>query len=80
MAYRLRLLLCGFGGFLIVVGGIIAIPGPGPGWLIILLGLWVLAGELFFLDHFIDSVEVKLGRLARCAVGIWTVSSALMKS
>jgi hypothetical protein len=70
---------CSFGGFLIVIGGVIAVPGPGPGWLIILLGLWMLAGELLFFARFMDKVEVKLRRLARRVVGIWTISSALVK-
>ena len=72
-------IFCVFGGSLIVVGGIIAVPGPGPGWLIILLGLWMLAGELLFFARFMDKVEVKLRRLARRVVGIWTISSALVK-
>ena len=76
---RLQVILCVFGGFLIVVGGIIAVPGPGPGWLIILLGLWMLAGELLFFARSKDKVEVKLRRLARRVAGIWTVSSALVK-
>jgi hypothetical protein len=78
--YRLRVrIFCVFGGSLIVVGGIIAVPGPGPGWLIILLGSWMLAGELLFFARFIDRVEVNLRRLARRVVGIWTTSSALVK-
>lgn len=77
--YRLQVILCIFGGFLLVVGGVIAVPGPGPGWLIILLGLWMLAGELLFLARFMDRVEVRLSKLLRCVIGIWTTSSALVK-
>ncbi len=77
--YRLQVILCIFGGFLLVVGGVIAVPGPGPGWLIILLGLWMLAGELLFLARIMDRVEVRLGKLIRCVIGIWTTSSALVK-
>ncbi len=78
--YRLRVrIFCVFGGFLLVVGGIIAVPGPGPGWLIILLGSWMLAGELLFFARFMDMGEVNLRRLARRVVGIWTTSSALVK-
>lgn len=77
--YRLQVILCIFGGFLIVVGGVIAVPGPGPGWLIVLLGLWTLTGELLFFARFMDRVEVKLRRLARRVVGIWTLSYALVK-
>jgi uncharacterized protein (TIGR02611 family) len=77
--YHLQMILCIFGGFLIVVGGIIAVPGPGPGWLIILLGLWMLTGELLFFARFMDRVEVRLRKLARRLIGIWTISSALAK-
>jgi hypothetical protein len=77
--YRLQVIFCIFGGFLVVVGGIIAVPGPGPGWLIILLGSWMLAGELLFVARFMDRVEVKLSRLARRVVGTWRISSALVK-
>ncbi len=77
--HRLRVILCIFGGFLVVAGGIVAVPGPGPGWLIILLGLWMVAGESLFFARFMDRAEVKLSRLARRVVGIWTVSSALAR-
>ena len=78
--YRLQVrIFYVFGGSLIVVGGIIAVPGPGPGWLIILLGSWMLAGESLFFARFMDRVEVNLRRLARRVVGIWTTSSALVK-
>ena len=32
-------------GVMVVGGGLVAVPGPGPGWLIILLGLVMIAGE-----------------------------------
>ncbi len=39
-------------GTLVVLVGIIAVPGPGPGWLIILLGLGILANfELPFFSR-----------------------------
>ena len=66
-------------GFLVVVGGIIAIAGPCTGWLIILLGLWMLAGEVLFFACFADRVEVKLKRLRRGVVGIWTILFTLSK-
>ena len=78
--YRLRVrIFYVFGGSLIVIGGVIAVPGPGPGWLIILLGSWMLAGESLFLARFMDRGEVRLRRLARRVVGIWATSSALVK-
>lgn len=32
-------------GSLVIVGGVIAIPLPGPGWLIVIAGLAILASE-----------------------------------
>jgi uncharacterized protein (TIGR02611 family) len=82
-AYRSRSYLRGlFGiawGLLVVVGGVIAVPAPGPGWLIILLGLGVIAGESLFFARSLDRVEVILRRLARLVVGVWTTSTTLVK-
>ena len=75
----LRVLLRIFWGLLVVVGGIIAVPGPGPGWLIILLGLGVIAGESLFFARSIDRVEVSLRWLVRLVVGVWTTSPTLVK-
>ncbi len=66
-------------GLLVVVVGIIAVPGPGPGWLIILLGLGVIAGESLSFARSIDRVEVRLRQLARLVAGIWAASPAPVK-
>lgn len=66
---NLQVILSIVGGFLVVGGGIIAVPGPGPGWLIILLGLGMIAGVSLSFASFIDRVEVKLRGLARWGVG-----------
>jgi hypothetical protein len=67
------------GGLLVVVGGIIAVPGPGPGWLIILLGLGMIAGESLFFARLFDRAEVKLRGLLRQAVGLWRISPASVR-
>ncbi len=54
-------------------------PGPGPGWLIILLGLGMIAGVSLSFASFIDRVEVKLRRLARWVVGFWVAWPAVVK-
>ncbi len=81
--YRSRSYLRGlFGivwGLLVVVVGVIAVPGPGPGWLIILLGLGMIAGESLSFARSIDWVEVRLRQLARLVVGVWTTSPASVK-
>jgi hypothetical protein len=63
-----------FGGLLVVAGGIIAVPGPGPGWLVILLGLGMVAGESLFFACLFDQAEVKLRGFIRRAVGLWRIS------
>jgi putative transmembrane protein PGPGW len=77
-AYKSRSYLRGlFGiawGLLVVIGGVIAVPAPGPGWLFILLGLGVIAGESLFFARSIDRVELSMRWLARLVVGIWTIS------
>ena len=49
---------------MVVGGGLVAVPGPGPGWLIILLGLVMIAGESLSFARFADRAEIKLRRLA----------------
>jgi uncharacterized protein (TIGR02611 family) len=51
-------------GLLIVVGGIILLPLPGPGWLIIFAGLGIWATEFEWAS--------RLLRFARAQVGRWT--------
>jgi hypothetical protein len=45
---------------MVVGGGLVAVPGPGPGWLIILLGLVMIAGESLSFARFADRAEIKL--------------------
>lgn len=51
-------------GLLIVITGIILLPLPGPGWLIIFLGIGVWASEFDWAS--------RLLRFAKEKVGIWT--------
>jgi uncharacterized protein (TIGR02611 family) len=55
-------------GILVLLGGVIAVPLPGPGLLIILLGLRMFAGESKLIASFLDWVEVRLIRAARWAL------------
>jgi Putative transmembrane protein (PGPGW) len=63
-----------FGGLLVVAGGLIAVPGPGPGWLIILLGLGMVAGESLFFACLFDRAEMKLRGLIMRTIGLWRIS------
>lgn len=62
-----------------MAGGVVAVPGPGPGWLIILLGLAMVAGESLVLARLLDRGEVRLRSLAGRVAGSWTTSPALVK-
>ena len=57
------------GGIVIVVGGLVAVPGPGPGWVITFLGLGLIAGEFLPVARFMDRAEVKLRGVAQWARG-----------
>jgi len=64
---------------MVVGGGLVAVPGPGPGWLIILLGLVMIAGESLSFARFADRAEIKLRRLARRVAAVWAASPASAK-
>lgn len=51
-------------GVVLIVGGIVLLPLPGPGWLIIFAGLGVLATEFEW--------AARLLRFARAKVSAWT--------
>ena len=44
-------------GGLVVIIGIIAIPYPGPGWLIVFAGLAILATEFAWAQHVLDKAR-----------------------
>ncbi len=75
-----RTLLGVVGGIAIVVGGLIAVPGPGPGWVITFVGLGLIAGEFRPIARFMDWAEVKLRALARWGADIWMSSSTVVKA
>jgi len=77
--FNLRTVVSVVGGMLVMAGGVVAVPGPGPGWLIVLLGFGMFAGESRVIARFMDRAEVGLRKLARWAVSFWTSSFATMK-
>ena len=60
------------GGCALVVAGFAFIPTPGPSYMIIVLGMWMLAGELLPLARFFDRLEVRLRRPGRWVNERWT--------
>ncbi len=60
-AYRI---IVGVVGTVVTVLGLVLIPAPGPGWLVVFLGLAILASEFAWAE--------RLLRYARRQVGRWT--------
>ena len=63
-AYRIYRLVVGVVGFAIVAGGLALVPLPGPGWVIVFLGLALLATEFEW--------AARVEKFARDQVKGWT--------
>lgn len=63
-AYRIYRIVIGLIGGAIVVGGLVLVPLPGPGWLIVFVGLAILATEFVW--------AARVERFARDQVRAWT--------
>jgi uncharacterized protein (TIGR02611 family) len=50
-------------GLSLVVVGIILLPAPGPGWLVIFAGLGLLAQESARMARALDAIEVRVRRV-----------------
>jgi Putative transmembrane protein (PGPGW) len=59
------------GGLVFMVAGFAFLPTPGPSYIIIVIGLWMMAGELLILARFFDRVEVRLRRVGGWLKGRW---------
>jgi hypothetical protein len=53
------------GGPALIVAGFAFLPTPGPSYIIIVMGMWMLAGEILPLARFFDRFEVRLRELWR---------------
>ncbi len=68
------------GGLIVIVAGIIALPLPGPGTLIIIIGLGLLAQESLRLSRFLDWLEVELRAVLNQSKNWWERSSIVKKA
>jgi uncharacterized protein (TIGR02611 family) len=50
-------------GFTLLVAGVVMLVTPGPGWLVILLGLGLLAAEFVWARRLMDRIRREGGRL-----------------
>jgi hypothetical protein len=61
------------------IAGFVFIPTPGPSYIIIAVGLWLLAGEFLLLARLFDRIGVRLGRFGRWIRGAWRSSPIAVK-
>ena len=59
------------GGPTLIAAGFAFLPTPGPSYIIIVIGMWMLAGELQPLARFFDRLEVRLRKMAGWVKGCW---------
>jgi hypothetical protein len=59
------------GGPTLIAAGFAFLPTPGPSYIIIVIGLWMLAGEFLPLARLFDRAEVRLRELARRVKALW---------
>jgi Putative transmembrane protein (PGPGW) len=67
------------GGPALIVAGFLFVPTPGPSYIIIVIGLWMLAGEFLPLARFFDRAEVRLRELGRWVRDRWSRLPAVVK-
>jgi hypothetical protein len=74
--WRPMSLMC---GPILIVAGFVFIPTPGPSYIIIAVGLWLLAGEFRILARIFDKVGVRLGRFWKGARDLWRGSHVVVR-
>ncbi|MCU1537143.1 MAG: hypothetical protein JWP82_1494 [Humibacillus sp.] len=52
----------GIVGGAVTVAGLIMVPAPGPGWLVVFFGLLILASEFEFAQRLLDFAKERVGR------------------
>jgi hypothetical protein len=67
------------GGITITITSVLLAPLPGPGWGTFVVGLMILAGELYIIARLLDQAEVMLRRPVRRAKGVWVRSPAVVR-
>ena len=70
--FALSRLLYVAGGFAVMLGGVVLMPAPGPGWFIFLFGLGLLGGEFLPVARFMDGGEVRLRAVWDWGWQAWT--------
>ena len=66
--WRPMSLLC---GPVLIIAGFVFLLTPGPSYIIIAIGLWLLGGEFLVLARVFDKVGVQLGKFWQGFKGLW---------
>ena len=66
-------------GPILIVAGFLFIPTPGPSYIIIAIGMWLLAGEFLALARIFDKLGVRLGRVWQRIKDLWHASHIVVK-
>jgi hypothetical protein len=77
--FILRKVLIIVSGVVVAVTSLLLAPLPGPGWGTFLVGLVIIAGELYILARFLDRAEMKLKGPARRAKVVWASLPAAIR-
>ena len=67
------------GGLALIAAGFAFLPTPGPSYIIIVIGMWMMAGELLILARFFDRLEVRLRRVGGWIKNRWSCWPAAVK-
>lgn len=68
------------GGPALILAGFAFIPTPGPSYIIVVIGMWMLAGEFLPLARLFDRLEVRLRKLGRWTKGKWSCLPTIVKA
>jgi uncharacterized protein (TIGR02611 family) len=77
--FSLRKILNIVGGSAIVLAGVFLLAAPGPGWLVLFVGLGMISGELLPVARSLDWAEVRLRWMARKARDLWRASPHVVR-
>ena len=64
---------------MLIAAGFAFLPTPGPSYIIVVIGSWMLAGEFLPLARRFDRIEVRLRKLGRWIKTSWFRASTLEK-
>ena len=59
-SHRVYRTIVGVVGTVVIVGGLIMVPFPGPGWLVVFVGVGILASEFDWAKRLLDCGKAKL--------------------